>query len=381
MHLPSQPSLYYEKVASDHDETESEPLSGAASTARTNARLQHQLQVVSCCATYALVGPALVLVNARILNELHFPFPLFLSALGQLVTSAYCASVIHLLPRLQRLWLRWAPPRIAATVTPRSSIEPVPLASPKSPGAVDAGGGGGFGSITLHFWLWNMIPIGAAQGITFASTNAAYMYLTITFTQMLAAFTPTVTLVLLYATGVEIPTSRATICVCMIGIGCALASYGEGQLSLIGMAFRSAGIFAEATRLVLLQRLLKNLKLGVLESQYFFAPAAATFLLAGAFFTEATQFRERDGLATMRANPLLFTASSLLGVVASMLTFIVIKLTNSVTLKVINTARNAAFVLYTVLIKGEPATGIQVVGYSISLAAFSMYMYVKYHKL
>jgi drug/metabolite transporter (DMT)-like permease len=93
------------------------------------------------------------------------------------------------------------------------------------------------------------------------------LYLTITLTQMLASFTPTVTLVLLYVTGVEIPTTRATVCVCLIGLGCAIASYGEGQLSLIGMAFRSAGIVAEATRLVLLQRLLKNLKLGVLESQ------------------------------------------------------------------------------------------------------------------
>ena len=52
----------------------------------------------------------------------------------------------------------------------------------------------------LCVWLHNMVPIGAAQGLGFFGTNA-YMYLTITFTQMLAAFTPTVTLVLLYLTG------------------------------------------------------------------------------------------------------------------------------------------------------------------------------------
>jgi len=370
--------MYYEKVASDH-EMESEPLSGSTSGAKAASlsAARHQMQVLTCCTTYALVGPMLVLVNARILNELHFPFPLFLSALGQVVTSLYCVASIHLLPRLNKLWMAQRA-RIGVAPSPRSSIEPVPLASPKGDGSEP---GGGFGSITLEFWLWNMIPIGAAQGVTFASTNAAYMYLTITFTQMLASFTPTVTLVLLYVSGVEVPTTRATICVCLIGLGCAMASFGEDQLSLVGMAFRSCGIFAEATRLVLLQRLLKNLKLGVLESQYFFAPAAAAFLLVGALVTEAQQFRERDGLATMRAHPLLFIASSLLGVVASMLTFIVIKLTNSVTLKVINTARNAAFVLYTVLIKGEPATTLQVFGYGVSLTAFSAYLYVKFHKL
>ena len=43
--------------------------------------------------------------------------------------------------------------------------------------------------VTFRFWLHNMVPIGAAQGLTFACSNAAYMYLTITFNQMLAALT------------------------------------------------------------------------------------------------------------------------------------------------------------------------------------------------
>ena len=260
------PGGYYEKVGSDHEtENETQPLNSGSSNAVTKATaVQHQLKVLAACTTYALVGPTLVLVNARILNELHFPFPLFLSALGQVVTSFYCAGVIHLQPRVERLWRRWTKPR--AATAPKLGIEPVPITSPKASGGGEAAEGG-IGSITFQFWLWNMIPIGAAQGLTFAMTNAAYMYLTITLTQMLASFTPTVTLVLLYVTGVEIPTTRATVCVCLIGLGCAIASYGEGQLSLIGMAFRSVGIVAEATRLVLLQRLLKNFKLGVLESQ------------------------------------------------------------------------------------------------------------------
>ena len=81
------------------------------------------------------------------------------------------------------------------------------------------------------------------------------------------------------------------------------------------------------------------------------------------------------------AHPLLFTASALLGVVASMLTFLVIKLTNSVTLKVINTARNAAFVLVTVTVLGEEASGLQICGYCVSLAAFSAYTYFKLNRM
>ena len=70
---------------------------------------------------------------------------------------------------------------------------------------------------------------------------------------MLAAFTPTVTLVLLYLFRVETPTLRASVCVLIIGLGCALSSYGEGHFNLVGVAYRSLGILSEATRLVLTQ--------------------------------------------------------------------------------------------------------------------------------
>jgi hypothetical protein len=57
------------------------------------------------------------------------------------------------------------------------------------------------------------------------------------------------------------------------------------------------------------------------------------------------------------------------------------QLTNAVTLKVINTARNAAFVLVTVTLLGEEASLLQMCGYCVSLAAFSAYTYYKVHKM
>jgi drug/metabolite transporter (DMT)-like permease len=118
-----------------------------------------------------------------------------------------------------------------------------------------------------------------------------------------------------------------------------------------------------------------------LRRRYYLAPIGAAFLLLGAALSEARKARRLDAIGTIAAHPWLFAGSSLLGVVASMLTFLVIKLTNSVTLKVINTARNAAFVLVTVTLLGEEASPIQTVGYSVSLAAFSMYTYFKVKKM
>ena len=81
--------------------------------------------------------------------------------------------------------------------------------------------------------------------------------------------------------------------------------------------------------------------------------------------------------ATLQANPRAFSASAILGVVASFMTFLVIKKTNAVTLKVLNTARNAAFVLFTVTFMQEAASALQLCGYTLSLAAFSVYSWLK----
>ena len=99
--------------------------------------------------------------------------------------------------------------------------------------------------------------------------------------------------------------------------------------------------------------------------------------MVAALFNETKKAIRLNAIGTISEHPGYFAASALLGVIASMLTFLVIKLTNSVTLKVINTARNAAFVLFTVTALGEKASGLQIVGYLVSLAAFCVYLYLK----
>ena len=62
--------------------------------------------------------------------------------------------------------------------------------------------------ITRSFYLRNLLPIGASMAATLAAGNAVYLYLPVGFIQMLKAFTPVVTLVLLMLCGVEWPVSR-----------------------------------------------------------------------------------------------------------------------------------------------------------------------------
>ena len=168
-------------------------------------------------------GPALIIVNRTILKERGFNYPMAVSGLGLLFSSAVSLVLVH---------CRCVRNEHARVVTP-------------------------------SFWLQNLLPIGAALAATLAAGNAVYLYLPVGFIQMLKAFTPTVTLSMLWVTGIEVPSVRVLLAVLGICAGTAIASLGESSLNLIGLGLMLIAEVTEALRLVLTQKLLTNLKFGV----------------------------------------------------------------------------------------------------------------------
>ena len=206
--------LYYEKVPSDAEQ-EVQPLKPLAFTKTSSPRIRlseervgspsmHRVQVCVACVAYALVGPSLVMVNNHILKQLHFPYPLILSSIGLVTTAVVCWVTLRVgafAASRREEAANALQPQTPSTTTAEQGDAMRTLEGPMSPAELRPVVAEGMPSVDFGFWVRNMVPIGAAQGLTFFGTNAAYMYLTITFTQMLAAFTPTVTLVLLYCTG------------------------------------------------------------------------------------------------------------------------------------------------------------------------------------
>ena len=85
--------------------------------------------------------------------------------------------------------------------------------------------------------------------------------------------------------------------------------------------------------------------------------------------TSRSHSKEKPTLLRLAPHPL----HDMTGV--QFLTFLVIQLTSSVTLKVLGTARNAGLVVFSFLFLGEIVSWLQGIGYSISLLAFGAYNY------
>lgn len=120
-------------------------------------------------------------------------------------------------------------------------------------------------NITTRYYITRMMPVGLFMGLTLWTGNKVYLYLTVSFIQMLKAFTPVITMLALFVAGLETPTSTMIGSVVLIALGTAIAAYGEVNMSIVGLLLMFSSEATEAIRLVMTQYLLVGLKLGPFE--------------------------------------------------------------------------------------------------------------------
>jgi hypothetical protein len=122
------------------------------------------------------------------------------------------------------------------------------------------------------------------------------------------ATTPVVVLLVTWALGMQPPSLKTLTNVSVIVLGVMIASVGEIKFVLRGVIFQMAGVFCEATRLAMVERLLSGgeFKMDPLVSLYYFAPACACMNFVIWIFMEMPKMSVQDitdlGYFTLLAN-------------------------------------------------------------------------------
>lgn len=129
--------------------------------------------------------------------------------------------------------------------------------------------------MTGRVYLRAIVPIGLFFSLSLIFGNLTYLYLSVSFIQMLKATTPVAVLLATWALGVAPANLKTLGNVSFIVIGVVIASFGEIKFVMTGFLFQVGGITFEAIRLVMVQRLLSSaeFKMDPLVSLYYFAPA------------------------------------------------------------------------------------------------------------
>ena len=195
--------------------------------------------------------------------------------------------------------------------------------------------------------------------------------------QFLKSFTPVVVAVVSHT--VLGRRERTSVWLSLLGLcfGTALTAAGDAHASALGLALAATSSATEALRLVLTQYVLQDMSFTIWEAQYYLSPAGGACLFVVGALVEGPKCVAAGDHAKLARFPLLFFGAATLGLGVQLLTPAVIKATSSTTLKVISQARNAGVVVFGVVVYGELIGRVQLLGYVISLVAFSFYSYLK----
>lgn len=227
--------------------------------------------------------------------------------------------------------------------------------------------------MTFDRWTRNILPIGAFFSGSLVFSNMAYLTLSVSFIQMLKAFTPVAVLLMSFSLGLKQPSGTLTLIVAMISFGVAIASYGEINFQMSGFIHQVLGIAFESTRLVLVQVLLQGLKMDPLVSLYYFSPVCMTFNLILLPFMEG--FEPFYELGKLGPVVLLTNAGVAFGLnVASVF---LIGAASSLTLTLAGVLKDILLIVFSMFLLGSSVTPIQFFGYGIALGGLVLF---KTHK-
>lgn len=103
------------------------------------------------------------------------------------------------------------------------------------------------GKVNMDVVQKQLLPVSIFFSVSLVLSNKAYIYLSVSYIQMLKAFTPVAVLIFSYFSGLEKPSFVEFYVVAIICVGVAMTSIGELYFSVIGFVFQSLGkIFTTA---------------------------------------------------------------------------------------------------------------------------------------
>eukprot|EP00434_Breviolum_minutum_P026589 symbB.v1.2.023503.t1/scaffold2074.1/size157288/3 len=137
------------------------------------------------------------------------------------------------------------------------------------------------------------VPVAAAQCVGLIAGNTAVMYISVSFCQMIKAWTPTCVYMVGCLVGTQKWSSATAKTLATITTGLMITSVGELKFEWYGFCMQCTALLSEGVRINLLEMLLKSsgFKLNPLSSVMVFAPFASSILLVIGLVTDPDAIR------------------------------------------------------------------------------------------
>ncbi|KAM7509396.1 hypothetical protein LguiA_019849 [Lonicera macranthoides] len=296
--------------------------------------------------SYAYVGIwitlsfAVIVYNKYILDRkmYNWPYPISLT----MIHMGFCSSLAYLLVRVFKL------------------VDPV--------------------SMSRDMYLKSVVPIGLLYSLSLWLSNSAYIYLSVSFIQMLKALMP----VAVYSIGVMLKKEsfKSNIMANMlsISVGVAIAAYGEAKFDSWGVLLQLGAVCFEATRLVMIQILLtsKGITLNPITSLYYVAPCCFVFLSIPWIFVEYPVLKETS---SFHFDYLVFGTNSACAFALNLAVFLLVGKTSALTMNVAGVVKDWLLIAFSWSVIKDTVTPINLFGYGLAFLGVAYYNHAKLQAL
>lgn len=294
----------------------------------------------SYVAIWIFLSFTVIVYNKYILDKkmYNWPFPISLT----MIHMSFCATLALLLVRVFRL------------------VEPV--------------------SMSRDVYLSSVVPIGALYSLSLWLSNSAYIYLSVSFIQMLKALMP----VAVYSIGVllrkESYKNDTMFNMLSISLGVGVAAYGEARFDAWGVLLQLGAVAFEATRLVMIQILLtsKGISLNPITSLYYVAPCCLVFLSIPWIFVEYPVLRDTS---SFHFDFVIFGTNSFCAFALNLAVFLLVGKTSALTMNVAGVVKDWLLIAFSWSVIKDTVTPINLFGYGLAFLGVAYYNHSKLQAL
>ncbi|XP_027331761.1 probable sugar phosphate/phosphate translocator At2g25520 [Abrus precatorius] len=291
-------------------------------------------------AVWIFLSFTVIVYNKYILDRkmYNWPYPISLT----MIHMAFCSSLAYILVRVLKM------------------VEPV--------------------SMSRDLYLKSVVPIGALYSLSLWFSNSAYIYLSVSFIQMLKALMP----VAVYSIGVlfkkETFKNETMANMVSISLGVAIAAYGEAKFDAWGVTLQLMAVAFEATRLVLIQILLnsKGISLNPITSLYYIAPCCLVFLSIPWIIMEYPSLRDNS---SFHLDFTIFGTNSACAFALNLAVFLLVGKTSALTMNVAGVVKDWLLIAFSWSVIKDTVTPVNLIGYGLAFLGVGYYNHSKLQAL
>ncbi|KAK9697816.1 hypothetical protein RND81_08G063100 [Saponaria officinalis] len=234
--------------------------------------------------------------------------------------------------------------------------------------------------MSKEVYLSSVVPIGALYAVSLWLSNSAYIYLSVSFIQMLKALMP----VAVYSIGVllkkESFKSQIMANMLSISVGVAVAAYGEAKFDVWGVTLQLGAVAFEATRLVLIQILLtsKGISFNPITSLYYVAPCCLVFLSIPWMIVEYPILMKSS---SFEFDWFIFGTNSVCAFALNLAVFLLVGKTSALTMNVAGVVKDWLLIAFSWSVIKDTVTPINLFGYGLAFLGVAYYNHSKLQAL